>query len=128
MKPVNLGDQAQVLDLLPVASVTASGNATAVDMQAYDGEIAIILDCAAGTGTNPTMDVKIQDSADNSTFADVSGAAFTQVTNAAASVQKMSLNKDELKRYIRVVKTIGGTSTPTFLMSVKGVAILKYPA
>jgi hypothetical protein len=126
MKPVNFGDQLQVIDLLPVAAVTATGNATSVDLQALDGEIAIIMDSAAGTGTTPTLNVKLQDSDDNSAFADVSGAAFTQVA-ASASVQKMSINKDEIRRYVRIVKTVGGT-TPSFLVSIKGVGLMKYPA
>ncbi|MGZ6477664.1 MAG: Bbp16 family capsid cement protein [Bdellovibrionales bacterium] len=118
----NSADHLSVLNLLPVASVTASGNATGVDMQAYHGQVAIVADVANTAGATPTMDLKIQDSADNSSFADVSPAiAFTQVTTVA-SVQKLVVNVQEIRRYIRVVKTIGGTSTPTYLISVKGYA------
>lgn len=119
----NLGDLLQTLNLIPIATVTSDGNGTGVDLQEYEGEIAVIASVSAGTGDH-TMDLKIQDSADNSTFADVTGGAFTQVTTVA-SQQKISLNSDELKRYIRVVKDIGGTSTPTFLVGVVGAAIKK---
>lgn len=122
---VNLGNVLQVKNLLPVASVTSDGNGSGVDIQSLEGQIAIVLDCSAPVaGSSPTMDVKIQDSSDNSTFADVSGAAFTQVTSSA-SVQKMVLNSDSLARYIRVVKDIGGTSSPEYLMSVKAYGIEK---
>jgi hypothetical protein len=122
----NLGDCLQVKNVVPVATVITDGNGTGVDLLDLSGEIAVILDCSAGTGDH-TMDVKLQDSPDNTTFTDVPGGAFTQVTTTA-SVQKISLNKNELDRYLRAVKDIGGTSTPTFLMSVKAVGVNKYPA
>lgn len=124
----NLADCLQVLDIIPVASVTSDGNGTGVDLVSYAGDIAIVLDCVNTAGTTPTMDIKIQESDDNLSFSDVTSGAFTQVTDAAASVQKLSLNKDALKRYIRAVKDIGGTNSPAFLVSVKGYAFKKYPA
>lgn len=127
----NSGDHMQVLDLIPSASIVATGNGTGVDIIQFTGQIAIVLDCGAATaGSSPTMDIKIQDSADNSSFADLSPAfAFTQVTNAA-SVQKKVLSKDAavVRRYIRAVKTIGGTSSPAFPCSVKGYGTYKNPA
>lgn len=126
MRP-NLGDILQVIDLLPVAAVTASANATGVSIVDYAGEIAIVVDISAPVaGSSPTMDIKIQESDESgANYTDVSGAAITQVTSAA-SVQKISLNTDELKKYIRVVKTIGGTSSPQYLVSVKAVGVKKY--
>lgn len=127
----NLGDHLQVLDLIPSASIVATGNGTGVDLIQFDNQLAIVLDCGAATaGSSPTMDIKIQDSADNSSFTDLSPAfAFTQVTNAA-SVQKKVLNKSSavVRRYIRAVKTIGGTSSPAFPCSVKGYGVYKNPA
>lgn len=116
-----------LLNLFPSAARTATANGTGVDLQQYSGDVAVILDSAAGTGTAPTLDVKLQDSDDNSTFADVSGATFTQVTNAAASQQKIVVNKDAARRYVRAVATIGGTS-PSFTFSVNAVGVKKYPA
>jgi hypothetical protein len=122
----NFADHISVLDVLPIAAVTSSGNGTGVDLVSYAGQIAIVADVHNVAGTTPTMDLKIQDSADNSSFADVSPSiAFTQVTTSD-SVQKLVANKDSLRRYIRVVKTIGGTSSPQFLISVKAYAIKKY--
>jgi hypothetical protein len=126
---LNFGDQAQVKDLLPVAAVTSDGNGSAVDLQGLTGEIAVILDVSAPVaGTTPTMDVKLQHSVDGSTsWADVTGGGFAQVSDTA-SVQKISLNKDELRRYVRIVKDISGTDSPQYLMSAKIVGLLKYPA
>jgi len=123
MIPINLGDDLQVLNLQTNASITTDGNGTGVDLNDYEGEIAIVSDVSAPVaGSSPTMDLKIQESSDNSTYTDVTGGAFTQVTSAAAS-EKISLNKNNLKRYIRLVKDIGGTSSPQYYVSVKAYAL-----
>jgi hypothetical protein len=116
--------------LLTVASVAASAartttlTGTGVDLQSYEGNIGLILNCSAATdGTNPTLNVKIQDSANNSDFDDVSGLTFTQVTTAA-SVQLLRVRKS-VRRYIRVVGTIGGTDDPAFTYGIELVGIKK---
>lgn len=115
-----------LLNLFPSAARTATANGTGVDLQQYSGDVAVVLDSAAGTGTTPTLDVKLQDSADNSTFADITGATFTQVTGTA-SQQKIVVNKDAARRYVRAVATIGG-GTPSFTFSVNALGVKKYPA
>lgn len=119
-------DTLQLLNLFPTAARTATANGTGIDLNDYEGDVAIILDSAAGTGTTPTLDVKIQDSADNSTFADVSGATFTQLTTTAGR-EKIVINSNSTARYVRAVATIAGTS-PSFTFSVNAVGIKKYPA
>lgn len=114
-----------LVNLFPSAARTSSANGTGVDIADYEGNAAVVLDSAAGTGTSPTLDVKIQDSDDNSTFADVVGATFTQVTGAAASQQKKVIALDKTRKYIRAVATIGGT-TPSFTFSVNILGVKKY--
>ena len=58
-------------------------------------------------------------------YTDVSGATFSQVTDAADACQMVAIKPDELKEYIRVIGTIGGTSTPTFGFSVVAVTELE---
>ncbi|GAB4245695.1 MAG: hypothetical protein OHK0028_23650 [Deltaproteobacteria bacterium] len=109
---------ATALSLFDPADRSASVNGSAVDILAYEGQSAAILQSSAGTGTNPTLDVKLQDSADGSTgWADIAGAAFTQVTNAAPAAQIVKFNASNARRYVRAVVTIGGT-TPSFLCAV----------
>lgn len=108
----------------PTAARTATGQTSGIDLQTYDGDVVFLLDSAAGTGTSPTLDVTIEDSADNSSFAAITGAAFTQVTGTA-SAQKLVVNKDSARRYVRVKYTIGGT-TPSFTFSVNAVGVTKY--
>ena len=108
----------------PTAARTATGQTSGIDLKDYDGDVVFLLDSAAGTGTSPTLDVTIEDSADNSSFAAITDAAFTQVTGTA-SAQKLVVNKDSARRYVRVKYTIGGT-TPSFTFSVNAVGVTKY--
>ena len=104
--------------VLPTAVVTASANGAAIDLKNYIGITALILDSSAGTGTTPTLDNKIQDSDDGITFADiVPPVAFAQVTSGGASQQRIALNADGARRYVRLVSTVAGT-TPSFTYSV----------
>lgn len=121
MNEQNLGDILQITAVLAPARKIASENGTGVDLQQYVGDYTVILSSSAGGGTTPTLDIKMQDSDDNSTFADISGAAFTQVT-ATASTQTVILNANAVKRYVRAVSTITGTS-PTFDMALVGVGV-----
>lgn len=118
-------DKLQLASIHPTAARTSTFNGTAVDLQLYDGDLVLILDSAAGTGTSPTLDVKVQSSdTSGGTYTDITGATFTQVINAA-SQQSITISKDEARRWIRIVGTIGGT-TPSFTFSVNGVGVRKY--
>ena len=70
----------------------------------------------AVSGTSPTLDLEVWDSADNSSFAVVTGAVFAQQT-AAGAVQ-LSSTSQTVRRYVAVKRTIGGTSSPTFTHAV----------
>ena len=108
----------------PTAARTATGQTSGIDLRTYDGDVVFVLDSAAGGGSSPTLDITIEDSADNSSFSALSGAAFTQVTGTA-SAQTLDINKDEAKRYVRIKYTIGGSS-PTFTFSVNSIGLKKY--
>lgn len=129
MNPNNLGAVVSTIALIPMADVTASGNGTGIDVTDFVGTIAVTLSAKNVAGTTPTMDVKLQDSADNSTFADITSAVFTQVTDAgtkAATLEKISVNIDSCRKYLRAVKTIGGTNSPEFLLSCTGLGVKQY--
>lgn len=95
-------------------AATATANGSSVDTKGYNSA-AFSLEVGAVSGTSPTLDVKIQESADGSTnWADVSGAAFTQVTAANNSqILRVEGLGTSRKRYLRAVATIAGTS-PSF--------------
>ena len=113
-----------VLSFAPNDVVAADSNETGVDLLDYEGDITLILDAEAG-GSGVTYAVKVQDSADNSTFADVSGAAFTTTTANTALVESLVVNSDEIKRYARVVIDVTGSS-PAGAVSVVGLGRKKY--
>ena len=107
------------------ASVTATATSSAIDLKEFDGDVLLVLNCAAGTGSSPTLDIKVQDSDETGgTYGDLSGATFTQVTDSA-SVQTLEVNKDECKRFIKIVQTVGGSS-PVFVYGISLVALKKY--
>ena len=107
------------------ASVTATATSSAIDLKEFDGDVLLVLNCAAGTGSSPTLDIKVQDSDETGgTYGDLSGAAFTQVTDAA-SLQTLEVNKDECKRFIKIVQTVGGSS-PVFVYGLSLIAAKKY--
>lgn len=77
----------------------------------------------AASGTSPTLDVKIQHSADNVTYTDT-GVAFTQVTatqitatREVAELPKRSWKTTATQPWLRAVGTIGGT-VPSFTWAV----------
>ncbi|NBT52800.1 MAG: hypothetical protein EBT12_14840 [Marivivens sp.] len=120
----NLGTKTELLSLSANDVVAASANRTGVDLVDYEGDIMAILDAEAG-GASITYAVKIQDSADNSTFADVSGLAFTTTDANTALRETLRINSDEVKRYIRAVITVAG-GTGTGAVSVVALGSKKY--
>lgn len=126
----NLGSKSYLGTLLACDARTASANGTGFDLEGSNGAegeaIVILASDAASAGSSPTLDVKLQESSDNSTFTDISGATFTQVTDAAQALEKISINTNDVKRYLRAVGTIGGTSSPAFTYSVALVYGKKY--
>lgn len=82
---------------------------TAFGAQAY-------LQVFAFTGTDVT--VKVQDSADNASFADVTGLAFTAVTSAPGTQRIATASGATIRRYVRAVTTTsGGFTSVTFAVS-----------
>jgi len=118
-------DKLTVVAGVATGAVTSTATSSAIDLLEYDGDVLLVLDCAAGTGTSPTLDVKITNSdASSGTYTDLSGATFTQVTDSA-SMQTLVINKDSAERYIKIVQTITGSS-PSFTFSINLIGVKKY--
>jgi len=120
--------------IIEAQTATSTVTGAGVDIQTWEGELYISLSAdSASAGTSPTLDVKIQSSADNSTWADITGATFTQVTDTAGTAiaaedadGTITIQASDEARYIRAVGTIGGTSTPTFELCVIAFGRKKY--
>lgn len=96
------------------AAKTASFDSTGVDCREMENQMVCIAHVGTVSGTTPTLDGKVQESSDDSTYTDVSGATFTQVT-ASNNLQIVQFQRT--KRYVRYAGTIAGT-TPSFTMGV----------
>lgn len=90
--------------------LTETEEGDSVDMRATQGTCFAILVVGVVTGTTPTMDVKLQESDDNSTWTDIPSGAFTRVS---AAVNLQVLRFQRTKRYVRQYSTIAGTD-PVF--------------
>jgi hypothetical protein len=109
--------------LLAVLSRTNTTSGDGVDISAYEGQVGVILNSGIPTGTDKTLDVKIQhsdDDGDTDAYADVEGASFDQVTESVNGIQKMSLDTHGLKKYIRVVATHGTSTTVVYSATLIG--------
>lgn len=98
---------------------TAATNGTGIDTLAsasFGGQA--YLQAFSFAGTDVT--VKIQDSADNVTFADVAGFAFTQITGGTPSAERIALGPTAtLRRYLRAsTVTTGGFTSLAFAVNV----------
>lgn len=112
--------------LHPVASEAATftgSGANIADLQQFDGDIVVVLDSGAAAASG-TMTGVIEDSDNGSSgWAAVTGGAFTAVAQAV-SRQRLVINKDSIKRYIRFVGTIAASGTTNY--SVVGYGVRKY--
>lgn len=116
MQPSDLSGPLTLTSVVDIAAKTSTVTATGVDVSAYKGGLLVIQNVGVVSGTTPTLDGKLQSSPDNSTWSDISGATFAQVT-ASNSIIKVGINVRDGAKYIRYVGTIAGT-TPSFTMGV----------
>lgn len=125
---VNAASRDQYKALLPAVSRTASLNVDfAFDTTKYRGMI-LVFDCSARSGTNPTLDIKLQfKDPISGNFVDMTGASFAQKTATGTDTLTVypTLAETANRRVsgfpapdMRLVTAIGGTATPTFNYSV----------
>lgn len=113
----------------PFEDVSATGAGTG---KYYGGGITVRLRPVVGgtvSGTNPTLDVKLQDSADGVSYTDM-GISFDQITATQVTAignltgfPVRSVTMAEGRPFLRCFKTIGGTASPVF----GGFALLHEP-
>ena len=124
MTILNLGTKTNVLTFIANGTVASNTTGSSVDLQGYEGDFVATLNASAG-GSGITYAVKLTHSdVTGSGFVD-SGVAFATTTANTASVQKISANVTDLKRFIRVVVTVAGGSG-TGAVGVLGLASPKY--
>lgn len=121
----NLGTKTTALSLLANDVVTATGTGSAVDLVDYEGDLAVVLDAEAG-GASITYAVKLTESdTSGGSYSDVTGGAFTTTSANTALVEKISVNTDTMKRYVKVSVTVAG-GTGAGAVSVVALGSKKY--
>lgn len=90
---------------------TGATNGTGVDLTTVSTTFGAqtYLQVFAFTGTDVT--IKVQDSADNVSFADVTGLSFTAVTTAPGAQRVATSSGATIRRYVRAVTTTSGGFT-----------------
>lgn len=106
------------ITLASSAARTASGAGTAVDLGAATAASIEAL-VTAVSGTSPTLDLTLQTSSDQTTWATL--ATLPRFTGAG----RAALLASGALRYVRLVWTVGGT-TPSFTFSAAGRALIVY--
>lgn len=89
---------------------TTTTTSSAVDISDFTGNAKLVLNASATEAADNTLDVKLTHCATSGgTYTDA-GVSFTQVTNAEASFQVLDFSVDGLKKFVKVVSTLAGTS------------------
>ena len=103
----------------PGALFTANANIDGVDLRDYVGKVALVVNVAvAHAGTSPTYDLYVQSSVNSNGLGAVNAnVSLTQVANTN-SFQVLEIDTRAVNRYLRLVQTIGGTSSPNFPVSI----------
>jgi hypothetical protein len=96
------GDNAMTLSAAGAGTVT-SGPVSAAGQAAY---VIVMVHCTAATGTGPTLDVSLEESANGSSgWTAVTASAITQLTGTGNRVACAVVTKN----FVRVSATVGGT-------------------
>lgn len=112
----SLFESYKAFKLVGPSAITATANATGVDLIGLKKDILITLNIGAITGTSPTDALLIQTSPDNTNW--TTQVTWALVAGNANKIATARVRLPILHRYIRVSETIGGTDTPTFNRSV----------
>ena len=100
-------EEGKVIEAL--TAQTANGNSSSLDNSASSASGGSgYLQVTAKSGTSPTMAVKVQHSADDSSFADL--ITFTTASDLTAERKTVS---GTVNRYLRVNRVVGGSSSPS---------------
>lgn len=101
--------EVRVEELIAMDTYTSTQTGSGIDIAAYEGKISVFV--TSDVTNAGTLSIKIQDSADNESFADVAAieaAAFTVITDAVSGVYALNYDTQKCRKYIRAVCTMAG--------------------
>jgi hypothetical protein len=104
MSNVNVLTRNTPVVVLPSVSAanTAAATSSGIDLLGYEGLVEFLIVTGAVTGSTAP---KLQDSADNSSFADITGATATAISTAD-QVRSIKVDVRNVRRYIKFVGTV----------------------
>lgn len=115
--------------VLPASSRTANANGTAVDLRAYDGKVAIVVDAGDITsGADDSTYTIALLTGDDTNISNASAATLNTsvgLTNVA-SLTVASVDTRLAGRYLFAQANITGASSPAFPCSAVAIGVLKY--
>lgn len=103
----------------PVDRAAGTVNGTGVDTNGYNEATIIVTEGVHDADT--TLDVHVEESDDNSTFVDITGAAIVQLAAAPASPPMIGVRLGgpaNRKRYIRAVGVVAGTNSTLYGVNI----------
>ncbi len=96
------------------STVTTNAQSGSIDIRGLTGRGILIVVLGTPFNADNTIEVQLQDSADDTTFADVTGATSGARTSDTAEVVEIPVDFDAIRRYIRLdYKGVAGT-TPSY--------------
>jgi hypothetical protein len=106
--------------------VTSTTNGASLDCRDCGPEVVCLEAVGVNPGNDTTIDTKLQHSTDDSTFADITGATFTQIAGDTENQLTVRSFFNRARRYVRAVVTITGTSPTPMLCIIVGVRKTSY--
>ncbi|MGW1595252.1 hypothetical protein [Streptomyces sp. NPDC002343] len=95
-------------DVALASAARSAGTFTSGPVAAAGGaaDVLLTVHCTAASGTTPTLDASLEESADGSSWTAVPGSAITQLTATGNRVAYAAVTKN----YVRVTSTVAGTT------------------
>lgn len=99
------------------ATAQGAGTVTSgpIAVAGWAAGVILAVHCTAITGTSPTLDVSLEQSADGASWSAITGSGITQLTATGNRLAVAGVTN----KYVRVTATVGGTTPAvTFTASV----------
>jgi hypothetical protein len=102
--------------IVPASRSAGTTNGTGIDTSGHD-EVAFVVPIGAigDTGSDTTLNVKIQESDNDSDWSDISGAAITEIANtddnAIPAINVRLGGRANIKKYVRAVAVVAGSDS-----------------
>ncbi len=109
----------------PQSAAAGAVNGNTVDRTGFtSGKLIVQTGATSGAPTAFTVDVKLQESADGSTWSDVSPAVTVPTVSTADSVASVDIDLSGLLNNVRAVATVGFTGGTSPAVNVGSVLVL----